>query len=148
MVDLHNALITTAYPAAAVASAATTTGTAIDLTTLNGFSEIGFILTQTAVVDTGNVFFIRTSDASGGSYADVVGASITLTSNTAGTYLITIRLNNPNLQRFVRVSYTAGTATSRTVAVVAVGLNPSNGVRGSNEAARATSAGLVARAAI
>lgn len=148
MVDIHNALITTAYTPAAVAAAGTTTGTAIDLTTLNGFSEICFILTQTQVVDTGNIFFIRTSDASGGTYTDVVGATITLTSNVAGTYLISIRLNNPNLQRFVRVSYTALTSTSRTVSVVAVGLNPSNGVRGSNEAARATSAGLVARAAI
>jgi hypothetical protein len=148
MVDIHNALITTAYAPAAVAASGTTTGTAIDLTTLNGFSEICFILTTTAVVDTGNIFFIRTSDASGGTYADVTGATITLTSNTAGTYLISIRLNNAALLRFVRVSYTTATATSRTVSVVAVGLNPSNGVRGSTEAARATSGGLVARALI
>jgi hypothetical protein len=61
--------------------------------------------------------------------------------------MISVQTGGPR-QRYLRCSHTAGTATSRVIGAVAIGINPCNGVNGSTEAARATAAGLVARAVV
>lgn len=145
---LQNSLITQALAPQTVAATTETTGTAIDLqnTTLLGFSEIVFVLTSSSVTDTTGTFVIKES-ADNSTYGTAI-ASVTYNQTSAvGTYMISVRTGGPRL-RYLRVSHTSGSATSRIVGAIAIGVNPVGGVNGSTEATRATNAGLLGRAVI
>lgn len=145
---LQNSLITQALAPQTVAATTETTGTAIDLqsTSLLGFSEIVFVLTSSSVTDTTGTFVIKES-ADNSTYSAAI-ATVTYNQTTAvGTYMISVRTGGNRL-RYLRLSHTSGSATSRIVGAIAIGVNPVGGVNGSSEAARATAAGLIARAVI
>lgn len=149
---LQNSLITQALAPQAVAATTETTGTVIDLQSstlaaLGGFSDIVFILTSATGTDTSGTFVVKES-SDNSTYTAITGATVTYNQTAAvGTYMISVQTGGPR-QRYLRVSHTAGTATSRVVGAVAIGINPCNGINGSSEATRATNAGLVARAVV
>lgn len=146
---LQNSLITQALAPQTVAATTETTGTAIDLqsTSLLGFSDIVFILTSSAIADTSGTFVVKES-ADNSTYSAAI-ATVTYAQSTAvvGTYMISVRTGGARL-RYLRVSHTSGSASSRIVGAVAIGVNPVGGVNGSSEPARATAAGLLGRAVI
>jgi hypothetical protein len=145
---LQNSLITQALAPQTVAATSETTGTAIDLqnTTLLGFSEIVFVLTSSSVTDTTGTFVIKES-ADNSTYGTAI-ATVTYNQTSAvGTYMISVRTGGPRL-RYLRISHTSGSATSRIVGAVAIGVNPVGGINGSTETLRATNAGLLGRAVI
>lgn len=146
---LQNSFITQALAPQAVAATTETTGTVIDLqnATYGGFASIVFILTSASGTDTSGTFVVKES-SDNSTYTTISGATVTYNQTSAvGTYMIHVTLGGPRL-RYLRVSHTAGTATSRAIAAVAIGVFPANGVTGTTEAARATSQGLVARAVV
>lgn len=149
---LQNSLITQALTPQAVAATTETTGTVIDLQSstlaaLGGFSDIVFILTSATGTDTSGTFVVKES-SDNVTYTAITNATVTYTQNPGvGTYMISVQTGGPR-QRYLRCSHTAGSATSRAVAAIAIGINPCNGVNGSSEATRATNAGLAARAVV
>lgn len=152
MNPLQNSLITQALTPQAVAATTETTGTVIDLQSttlaaLGGFSDIIFILTSASGTDTSGTFVVKES-SDNSTYTAITNATVTYNQTSAvGTYMISVQTGGPR-QRYLRVSHTAGTATSRAIGAIAIGINPCNGINGSTEAARATAAGLVARAVV
>jgi len=143
---LHNSYITPAYTPAALASTSESLGTAIDVSSLGGFSDVAFLVSTSSQLGTVTVA-IKESATSGGSYTAITNATVTLAASTAGVSMITVRLGGPRLG-FLKVSFTASTADSRVLSAVAIGVNPANGVNGSTEALRATNAGLLSRAVV
>jgi hypothetical protein len=61
--------------------------------------------------------------------------------------MISVRLGGSR-KRYLRVSHTSASSTSRIVAAIAIGCNPGTGVNGATEALRATNAGLLGRSVI
>jgi len=144
---LQNSYITQALAPQTVAAATETTGTGVDTSTLNGFSDVVFVLTSSSVSDTSGTLTVRES-ADNSTYDSTAIATVTYNQTSAvGTYMISVRLGGSR-KRYLRVSHTSGSGTSRIVAAIAVGCNPGTGVNGATEALRATNAGLVARSVI
>ena len=145
---LQNSYITQALAPQTVAATTETTGTGIDTATLNGFSDVVFVLTSSAVTDTSGTFTVRES-ADNSTYDATAIATVTYaqTTTVVGTYMISVRLGGSR-KRYLRVSHTSGSATSRIVGAIAVGCNPGTGVNGATEALRATNAGLLGRSVI
>jgi len=144
---LQNSYITQALAPQTVAATTETTGTGVDTATLNGFSDVVFVLTSSSVTDTSGTLTVRES-ADNSTYDATAIATVTYNQTSAvGTYMISVRLGGSR-KRYLRVSHTSGSGTSRIVAAIAVGCNPGTGVNGATEALRATNAGLVARAVI
>jgi hypothetical protein len=144
---LQNSYITQALAPQTVAATTETTGTGVDTATLNGFSDVVFVLTSSSVTDTSGTLTVRES-ADNSTYDATAIATVTYNQTSAvGTYMISVRLGGSR-KRYLRVSHTSGSATSRIVGAIAVGCNPGTGVNGATEALRATNAGLVARSVI
>ena len=146
MNDLQNSYVTTAYTPAALASMSESLGPAIDVSSLGSFSDAVFFISTSSTAGTVAVA-IKESATSGGSYAAITGASVSLAASTAGVAMISVRLGGSRLG-FLKVSFTASTTDSRVLSAVVVGLNPALGVNGSTEALRATNAGLLSRAVV
>jgi hypothetical protein len=146
---LQNSYITQALTPQSVAATTETTGTVIDLqgvTNTGTFSDIVFILTSATGSDTTGTFVVK-EGTDGSTFSTTVGSVTYNQSSAVGTYMISIRLGGPRA-RYLRCSHTAGNATARVIAAIAVGCNPAYGVNGSSEALRATNAGLVARTVV
>ena len=152
MNPLQNSLITQALSPQAIAATTETVGTVIDLQSstlaaLGGFSDIVFILTSASGSDTTGTFLVKES-SDNSTFTAITNATVTYNQTSAvGTYMISVQTGGPRL-RYLRCSHTAGSATSRVIGAIAIGINPCNGINGSTEAARATAAGLVARAVV
>lgn len=146
MQNLQNSYIATAYTPAALASTSESLGSAIDLAKLGGLDTIVYIVNTNSTAGAVTVA-IKESDATGGTYTAISGATVTLAASTAGTAMISVKLGGPRLQ-FQKISFTAATADSRVLSATYIGTNPAFGVNGSTEALRATNAGLLSRAVV
>lgn len=102
------------------------TTTLSDAVDMSKFGEALFVL-LTGVIDQTVDFKLQESDASGGSYTDISGKSITQLANTADGKQAVINLKADELsagKRFVKAAVTVGNGTSSLVAVVGLGMSP------------------------
>jgi hypothetical protein len=146
MQTLQNSYIKTAYTPAALASSSESLGAAIDLAQLGGLDTVVYLITTSSTAGAVTVA-IKESATSGGSYAAITGATVTLAASTAGVAMISVKLGGPRLG-FQKISFTAATTDSRVLSAVVIGTNPAQGVNGATEALRATNAGLLSRAVV
>jgi hypothetical protein len=111
--------LTAFHPTAA--RTATGNGTGIDVQTMDG--DLFLVLDSAAGTGTTPTLDIKvqSSDTSGGTYADIAGATFTQVTTTASQQAITI--SKDEAKRYIRVVYTVGgTSPSFTFSVNAVGV--------------------------
>jgi hypothetical protein len=111
--------LTAFHPTAA--RTATGNGTGIDVQTMDG--DMFLVLDSAAGSGTTPTLDIKvqSSDTSGGTYADIAGATFTQVTTTASQQAITI--SKDEAKRYIRVVYTVGgTSPSFTFSVNAVGV--------------------------
>jgi hypothetical protein len=107
---------------ATAARTATGNGTAVDLQARDG--DLYLVLDSAAGTGTTPTLDIKvqSSDTSGGTYADITGATFTQVTTTASQQAIVI--SKDEVRRWIRVVYTvSGTTPSFTFSVNAVGVN-------------------------
>ena len=107
---------------ATAARTATGNGTAVDLQARDG--DLYLVLDSAAGTGTTPTLDIKvqSSDTSGGTYADITGATFTQVTTTASQQAIVI--SKDEVRRWIRVVYTvSGTTPSFTFSVNALGVN-------------------------
>ena len=149
MNDIQNSLIINAIiPTSTTSTSTATNGATIDLAAgsplaLGGFQSLNFIVNRGDAVAATTTFKVQENIAS--VWTDISGATVTLPSGAGGTgtAMVCVTLGS-NRQAQLRAVYTTGSAAGTYLfSAICVGQYPSFGVRGTDESARAVSAGMV-----
>ena len=148
MMDIQNSLIVNAIiPTSTTSTATATNGATIDLgagspLALGGFQSLNFIVNRGDTVASTCVFKVQ--EYINTTWTDITNATITLPASTAGTGMICVTLGGARQSQLRAVFTTGSGAGTYLFSAICVGQYPANGVVGSTESARATSAGMLA----